>query len=132
MIYLIDHDNPSGMEFCGLYCPIRNIAYVTLGQVRKHKLYTNEYYIYERLPRWVNPETGEVTPEELTWINFKLAYFRPEEIKKGVQYGTDSTYTEDSLEVLGNPLTTEEINALITELHLTYKDKKKRTNITIT
>lgn len=130
MIYKINHDDPGGQEFIGR---IRNLNFRRPGIIRPHK-YNNYYYIYEQLPEWQNPETGEITPAEYTWIRFDLCYFSPEDIKDGCARD-DPTFTEDSMYVLGDPLTTDEIHALIDELQLRNRQSeskiKKRNNIKI-
>ena len=131
MIYQVAkkvQDKPS-QEFIG---PYHNVMYVTLGQVRKHRYHDNEYFVYEMLPEWQNPKTKEITPAEEVWVNFKLAYFNSKEIRSGVEVRDDPTFTEDSLYALESiPLTMDEINELIGEMHLSSSNKKKRTDIKV-
>jgi hypothetical protein len=122
MIYKIDHGQIQEKKG-----PIPNLRYVQKGQVRKHKFNLDDqgfpmYYVYETLP-------AEDGPEETTFIRFDLAYFHPNEIRDGCERD-DHTFMED-LEALGPPLSADEIKAVIDELQLRYKTKKKRNNISI-
>ena len=124
MIYKINHGTIQ--EKIG---PIWNLLFVNKGQVRRHKYNQGPngapmYYVYETLPEWRDPQTGEVTEAEDIWINFETAYLAPSEIKERINHSDDPTFLEESLYCLERPLTTEEIDVLIQEYELKYNKKR--------
>lgn len=102
MIYKVS-DPPS--EFIG---SVRNMAFCKIGHVRPHKI-NGYYYIYQTLPALGDHE------EQLVWMRFDLMYRDPNFIRLGVKMD-DPTFTVDTTDLLGPPLSQDELDLLVSNL----------------
>jgi hypothetical protein len=116
MIYYVG-ENPKEQEHIG---PARNLMYEGLGHVRQSKK-NGKYYVYERLPAYGRH------PEQKCWMDLKVVYENPTNIRFAVELGGDS-YIAD-LDDLGAPLMKEEIQIIIADIEKNASKKNTRLGV---